>query len=46
MQRSPRGEDGLPVVFDGEVIGGVGASFATPDEDQQSRKGGTRRARQ
>ncbi|MBV8239406.1 MAG: heme-binding protein [Hyphomicrobiales bacterium] len=26
---------GLPVVVGGDVIGGVGASFATPEEDEQ-----------
>jgi glc operon protein GlcG len=29
---------GLPVVVDGEVIGGIGASFATPDQDEQIAK--------
>jgi glc operon protein GlcG len=28
-------QGGLPVLVDGEVIGGIGASFATPDEDEQ-----------
>jgi glc operon protein GlcG len=31
-------QGGLPVVVDGEVIGGVGASFATPEEDEQIAK--------
>jgi glc operon protein GlcG len=31
-------QGGLPVVFDGQVIGGVGASFATPEEDAQVAK--------
>jgi glc operon protein GlcG len=30
----------LLVVVDGEVIGGIGASFATPDEDEQVAKAG------
>jgi glc operon protein GlcG len=30
----------LPVVVDGEVFGGVGASFATPEEDEQVAKAG------
>jgi hypothetical protein len=30
----------LPVVVDGEVIGAIGASFATPKEDQQVAKAG------
>jgi glc operon protein GlcG len=30
----------LPVVVDGEVIGGIGASFATPEEDEQVAKAG------
>jgi glc operon protein GlcG len=33
-------QGGLPVVVDGEVIGGIGASFATPDEDEQVAKAG------
>ena len=28
----------LPVVVEGEVIGGIGASFATPEEDEQVAK--------
>ena len=28
-------QGGLPVAVDGEVIGGIGASFATPEEDEQ-----------
>jgi glc operon protein GlcG len=31
-------QGGLPVVVDGEVIGGIGASFATPEEDEQVAK--------
>jgi glc operon protein GlcG len=31
---------GLPVLVDGEVIGGIGASFATPEEDEQIAKAG------
>ena len=30
----------LPVVVDGEVTGGIGASFATPEEDEQVAKTG------
>jgi uncharacterized protein GlcG (DUF336 family) len=30
----------LPVVVDGEVIGAIGASFATPAEDEQVAKAG------
>jgi glc operon protein GlcG len=33
-------QGGLPVVVDGEVIGGIGASFATPEEDEQVAKVG------
>jgi glc operon protein GlcG len=33
-------EGALPVVVDGEVIGGIGASFATPEEDEQVAKAG------
>jgi glc operon protein GlcG len=33
-------QGGLPVVVDGEVIGGIGASFATPEEDEQVAKAG------
>jgi uncharacterized protein GlcG (DUF336 family) len=33
-------QGGLPVVVDGEVIGGTGASFATPEEDEQVAKAG------
>ena len=29
-----------PVVIDGEVVGAIGASFATPDEDVQVAKAG------
>jgi len=31
-------QGGLPIVVDGEVIGGFGASFATPEEDEQIAK--------
>jgi glc operon protein GlcG len=31
---------GLPIVVDGEVIGGIGASFDTPDHDVQIAKAG------
>ncbi len=30
----------VPVVVDGEVIGAIGASFATPEEDEQVAKAG------
>ena len=33
-------QGGLPVVVDGEVIGAIGASFATPEEDEQVAKAG------
>jgi len=33
-------QGGLPAVVDGEVIGGIGASFATPEEDEQVAKAG------
>jgi uncharacterized protein GlcG (DUF336 family) len=33
-------EGGLPVVVDGEVIGAIGASVATPEEDEQVAKAG------
>jgi glc operon protein GlcG len=33
-------QGGLPVVIDGEAIGGIGASFATADEDEQVAKSG------
>ena len=33
-------QGGLQVVVDGEVIGGIGASFATPEEDEQIAKAG------
>jgi glc operon protein GlcG len=33
-------QGGLPVLVDGEVIGGIGASFATPEEDEQIAKAG------
>jgi glc operon protein GlcG len=31
----------LPVVVDGEVIGAIGASFATPEEDERSPRQGS-----
>jgi len=31
---------GLPIVVEGEVVGGIGASFATPEEDEQVAKAG------
>ena len=31
-------QGGLPVVVDSEVIGGIGASLATPEEDEQIAK--------
>ena len=33
-------QGGLPIVVDGELIGGIGASFATPEEDEQVAKTG------
>jgi glc operon protein GlcG len=33
-------QGGLPILVDGEVIGGIGASFATPEEDEQIAKAG------
>ena len=33
-------QGGLPVIVDGEVIGSIGASFATPEEDEQVAKAG------
>jgi glc operon protein GlcG len=33
-------QGGLPVVVDGEVIGAIGASFATPEEGEQVAKAG------
>ena len=33
-------EGALPVVVDGEVIGAIGASFATPEEDEKVAKAG------
>jgi glc operon protein GlcG len=33
-------QGGLPIVVDGAVIGGIGASFATPEEDEQIAKAG------
>jgi Haem-degrading len=32
---SPKCKNGLPVVVDGEVIGSIGESFATPEEDEE-----------
>jgi glc operon protein GlcG len=26
-------QGGLPIVIDGQVVGGIGASFATPEDD-------------
>jgi glc operon protein GlcG len=37
-------QGGLPVVVDGEVIGGIGASFATPRGRRTGRQGRTCRA--
>jgi glc operon protein GlcG len=31
---------GFPIVFDGQVIGGIGASFDTPEHDEQIAKAG------
>ncbi|MBV8507795.1 MAG: heme-binding protein [Alphaproteobacteria bacterium] len=39
-------QGGLPVVVDGEVIGAIGASFATPEEDEQVAKAGLAALRQ
>ena len=33
-------QGGLPVAVDGEVIGGIGASFAIPAEDERVAKAG------
>jgi glc operon protein GlcG len=33
-------QGGLPIVVDGAVIGCIGASFATPEEDEQIAKAG------
>jgi glc operon protein GlcG len=33
-------QGGLPVVVDREVIGGIGASFAMPEEDEEVAKAG------
>jgi len=33
-------QGGLPVVVDGEVVGAIGASFATPEEDVRVAKAG------
>jgi glc operon protein GlcG len=33
-------QGGFPVIIDGEVIGGIGASFATPEDDEQVAKAG------
>jgi uncharacterized protein GlcG (DUF336 family) len=38
--RCGRCQGAIPVVVDGEVIGGIGASFATPEEDEQIAKAG------
>ncbi|WP_456656588.1 heme-binding protein [Bradyrhizobium sp. JR3.5] len=31
---------GLPIVLDGQVVGGIGASFDTPDHDVQIAQAG------
>jgi glc operon protein GlcG len=31
---------GLPIIVDGQVIGGIGASFGTPEHDEQIAKAG------
>ena len=31
---------GMPIVIDGQVIGGIGASFDTPDHDEQIARAG------
>src|SRR5260370_9890242 len=33
-------QGGLPIVVDGQVIGGIGASFDTPDHDVQIARAG------
>jgi glc operon protein GlcG len=33
-------EGGLPIVVDGQVVGGIGASFDTPDHDVQIAQAG------
>ena len=33
-------QGGLPVVVDGQVIGGIGASFDTPEHDVQIAQAG------
>jgi glc operon protein GlcG len=33
-------QGGLPIVFDGQVIGGIGASFDTPEHDVQVAQAG------
>jgi glc operon protein GlcG len=33
-------QGGLPIIVDGQVIGGIGASFDTPDHDVQIAKAG------
>jgi heme-degrading protein len=33
-------QGGLSVVVDGDVIGAIGVSFATPEEDEQVAKAG------
>jgi glc operon protein GlcG len=37
-------QGGLPIVVDGQVIGGIGASFDTPEHDVTDRSSRTRRA--
>jgi glc operon protein GlcG len=33
-------QGGLPIVVDGQVIGGIGASFDTPEHDVQIARAG------
>jgi glc operon protein GlcG len=33
-------QGGIPVVVDGEVVGAIGASFATPDQDVRVARAG------
>jgi glc operon protein GlcG len=33
-------QDGLPIVVEGEVIGGIGASFDTPEHDVEIARAG------
>lgn len=33
-------QGGIPVVVDGEVVGAIGASFATPDQDVRVAQAG------